>query len=141
VLHPGGALGRKLLLRVEDLMHVGDAVPLVYEEDLMMVVLIEMTSKRLGVTGVCDRDGNLSGIITDGDLRRGLESRQDLFALKATNLMSAFPKIINKTGLAAKALQEMELYSITSLFVLSDKAQNNVEGIVHLHDILKAGVV
>jgi len=140
-LHPGGTLGKKLLLRVEDLMHVRDAVPLVLEDDSMKVVLIEMTSKRLGVTGVCDTEGMLKGIITDGDLRRGLEREGELLLMKAKNVMTAAPKTIEKTELAAKALQMMEKYSITSLFVLSAGKTRQVEGIIHLHDILKAGVV
>jgi len=141
VLHPGGALGKKLLLRVEDLMHVRDAVPLVVEDDSMKVALIEMTSKRLGVTGVCDNEGNFVGIITDGDLRRGLERTQNLLSTKAKDVMTTSPKTIEKTALAAKALQMMEQHSITSLFVFSEATPKKVEGVIHLHDILKAGLV
>jgi arabinose-5-phosphate isomerase len=82
LLHPGGALGKKLLLRVEDLMHVKDAVPMVSQDDSMSIALIEMTSKRLGITGVCDSDENFVGVITDGDLRRNLEKRSDVLAKK-----------------------------------------------------------
>lgn len=141
VLHPGGALGKKLLLLVEDLMHVRDAIPLVYENDSMKVALIEMTSKRLGVTGVCDSEHNFLGIITDGDLRRGLEKRQDLLSKAAGDVMTASPKTIEKSALAAKALQKMEEHAITSLFVLSEGEPKKVEGVIHLHDILKAGIV
>jgi arabinose-5-phosphate isomerase len=141
ILHPGGTLGKKLLLRVADLMHVKDAVPLVLEDDSMKVALIEMTSKRFGVTGVCDTDGKLKGIITDGDLRRGLERGNKLISMKARNVMTAAPKTIEKTELAAKALQMMEEHSITSLFILCREKTRKVEGIIHLHDILKAGVV
>ncbi len=141
VLHPGGALGKKLLLMVEDLMHVSDEIPLVLETDSIKEVLIEITSKRLGVTGVSDNEGNLTGIITDGDLRRALERKQDILSAEAKEVMSTSPKTIEKTALAAKALQEMEQHSITSLFVFSATATEKIEGIIHLHDILKAGVV
>jgi arabinose-5-phosphate isomerase len=141
VLHPGGTLGKKLLLRVEDLMHAGDAIPLVLEDDLMKVVLIEMTSKRLGIAGVCDNEGTLMGIITDGDLRRGLEKRPDLLLTKAKQVMTTSPKTIEKSSLAAVALQVMEQHAITALFVTSDKFSQKVEGVIHLHDILKAGLI
>jgi arabinose-5-phosphate isomerase len=141
LLHPGGALGKKLLLRVEDLMHVKDAVPMVSQDDSMSIALIEMTSKRLGITGVCDSDGNFIGVITDGDLRRNLEKRSDVLAEKARDVMTLSPKTITKTALAATALRLMERHAITSLFVLSESAPKKVEGLIHLHDILKAGVV
>ncbi len=140
VLHPGGALGKKLLLRVEDLMHTRDAVPLVQEEDALNIVLIEMTSKRLGITGVCNAEGSLIGVITDGDLRRGLEQGATLLSLKAGDIMTTAPKIIAKTDLAAKALKIMEEHSITSLFIPSEKDPQKAEGVIHLHDILKAGI-
>ena len=111
------------------------------EDSSMKVVLIEMTSKRLGVTGVCDKEGNLVGIITDGDLRRGLERTQNLLLTQAKDAMTTSPKTIQKMELAAKSLQIMEQHSITSLFVLSESAPKRVDGIIHLHDILKAGVV
>jgi arabinose-5-phosphate isomerase len=141
LLHPGGALGKKLLLRVEDLMHVKDAVPMVSQDDSMSIALIEMTSKRLGITGVCDSDGNFIGVITDGDLRRNLEKRSDVLAKKARDVMTLSPKTITKTALAATALRLMERHAITSLFVLSESVPKKVEGLIHLHDILKAGVV
>ncbi|MCX8044293.1 MAG: KpsF/GutQ family sugar-phosphate isomerase [Desulfobacterota bacterium] len=141
MLHPGGALGKKLLLTVEDLMHVKDAIPIVKENDSMKVILIEMTSKRLGVTAVCDENGALTGVITDGDLRRALERMPDIFATKAYQIMTAAPKTIEKTALAATALQVMEKHSITSLFILGDQIKRNVIGVIHLHDILRAGVV
>jgi len=141
LLHPGGALGKKLLLRVEDLMHVKDAVPMVSQDDSMKIALIEMTSKRLGITGVCDSDENFVGVITDGDLRRTLEKRSDVLTKKACDVMTLSPKTITKTALAATALRLMERHSITSLFVLSESAPKKVEGLIHLHDILKAGVV
>jgi len=140
LLHPGGALGKKLLLRVEDLMHVKEAVPMVFQDDSMKVALIEMTSKRMGITGVCDSDNNFVGVITDGDLRRALEKRDDVLAKKAREVMTTSPKTITMNALAATALQIMERHSITSLFVLSEFAPKKVEGLIHLHDILKSGV-
>ncbi len=141
MLHPGGALGKKLLLRVEDLMHVKDAVPMVSQEDSMKVALIEMTSKRMGITGVCDSCENFVGVITDGDLRRALEKRSDILSKKAHDVMTLSPKTITKNALAAAALRLMERHAITSLFVLSEAAPKKVEGLIHLHDILKAGIV
>ena len=141
ILHPGGVLGKKLLLKVEDLMHVGKAFPMVSEKALMKDAVFEITSKRLGVTAVCNTEGHLVGVITDGDLRRAIEKFRDLFNRKASEVMTRNPKWIEKDALAAKAVQRMEEYSITSLFVF-DKAGDKVSvGIIHLHDLLKAGVV
>jgi len=141
LLHPGGALGRKLLLRVEDLMHVKDALPLVSEQDPMKAVLIEMTSKRLGLAGVVNEGGELTGIITDGDLRRGLERDENLLARSAREVMTVNPKTIEKNALAQQALQKMEQYAITALFIVSESGKKRPEGVIHLHDILKAGIV
>jgi len=141
ILHPGGTLGKRLLLKVEDLMHMGKAFPMVSEKTLMKDAIFEITSKRLGVTGVCNAEGYLVGVITDGDLRRALEKFSDLFNREASEVMTKNPKWIEKDALAAKAVQRMEEYSITSLFVFK-KAGNQVPvGIIHLHDLLKAGVV
>ena len=138
--HPGGILGRKLLLRVEDLMHRGDQVPLVDEETSIKEALFEITSKRLGVTGVVDSKGQLVGVITDGDLRRGLEREGNIFQLKARDLMTRNPKAIPGDSLAAEAVTVMEQYPITSLFVLENKNQKPL-GVIHLHDLIKAGIV
>ena len=138
--HPGGILGRKLLLRVEDLMHGGDQVPLVREETSMKDALFEITSKRLGVTGVVDPKGKLVGVITDGDLRRGLEKEGNIFQFKAKDLMTRNPKTIPGDSLAAAAVTVMEQYPITSLFVLDNKHQKP-QGVIHLHDLIKAGIV
>lgn len=138
--HPGGTLGRKLLLRVEDLMHRDAELPLVHEEMAMKETLLEITSKRLGVTGVVDGKGELVGVITDGDLRRGLENKGDIFRFKAKELMTRYPKTIPADALAARAVALMEQHSITSLFVLEDGARKPL-GVVHLHDLLKAGIV
>jgi arabinose-5-phosphate isomerase len=138
--HPGGILGRKLLLRVEDLMKKGDEIPLVREETPMKEALFEITSKRLGVTGVVDVEGHLVGVITDGDLRRGLEKKGDIFSLKAAELMTRNPKAIAGEMLAAEAVAVMEQFPITSLFIL-DRESNKPVGVIHLHDIIKAGIV
>ena len=141
MLHPGGALGRKLLLRVEDLMHKGDEVPLVQEDTLMKEGLLEMTSKRFGVAGICDKEGRLVGIITDGDLRRALEREDDLLNRRASTIMTKNPRTVAKDDLAAKALHWMEEFSITSLFILAEDNSGSPVGIIHMHDLLRAGVV
>ena len=141
ILHPGGTLGKRLLLKVEDLMHVGKAFPMISEKTLMKDAIFEITSKRLGVTGVCNAEGHLMGVITDGDLRRALEKFSDLFNREASEVMTRNPKWIEKDALAAKAVQRMEEYSITSLFVFNQVGDKVPVGIIHLHDLLKAGVV
>ncbi len=138
--HPGGTLGRKLLLRVEELMHRGAELPVVHADTPMKDTLLEITSKRLGVTGVVDGRGELVGVITDGDLRRGLESKGDIFRFKAKELMTRDPKTIPADALAAQAVALMEQHSITSLFILEDSGRTPT-GLVHLHDLLKAGIV
>jgi arabinose-5-phosphate isomerase len=138
--HPGGILGRKLILKVKDLMKKGDEIPLVREETTMKEALFEITSKRLGVTGVVDGEGRLVGVITDGDLRRGLERTGDIFRLKAAELMTRSPKAIAPDTLAAEAVAVMEQFPITSLFILDQQGQKPI-GVIHLHDIIKAGVV
>jgi arabinose-5-phosphate isomerase len=139
LLHPGGHLGRKLLLKVSDIMHTGDEIPKVSEDTDMKQVILEMTSKRMGTTSVVNSKGELLGIFTDGDLRRLVEREDEIFSLKANQVMTKNPKTIDGEELAAKALNLMEFFSITSLIIVNDKKQP--VGIVHLHDILKAGVV
>ena len=140
LFHPGGALGKKLILRVEELMHQGEALPLVREDTLMREALFVITSKGLGITGVTDADGSLVGVITDGDLRRALEKGTDFLDHPAGQLMKRAPKRIRRDELAARALQRMEQYSITSLFAFDDQNGDRPVGIIHLHDILKAGI-
>ena len=141
ILHPGGKLGKQLLLKVRDLMHAGDELPMVYEEALMKGALVEITSKRLGVTGVMNKRHELVGVITDGDLRRALERHTDLLERTAGEIMTHNPKSIEADTLAAQAVQQMEEYSITSLFVFDKVGEKTPRGILHLHDLLKAGVV
>lgn len=143
LFHPGGALGRRLLLRVEDIMHTGRDIPVVYKDTPMKDVFFEMTSKKLGVTTVLDENNRLFGIITDGDLRRLFEresvSASDIFSRTAAEAATQDPKIINQDMLAASAVQIMEKHSITSLAVVNKDM--TVAGIIHLHDLLKKGLV
>jgi arabinose-5-phosphate isomerase len=139
VRHPGGTLGRRLLLRVEDLMCRGEQLPLVQDVTLVKDALFEITSKRLGVTGVVDAEGKLVGVITDGDLRRGLHRRGDILALQAKDIMTSNPKTIPADTLATEAVAVMEKFAITSLFVL-EGGNKRPRGIVHLHDLVKAGL-
>jgi arabinose-5-phosphate isomerase len=134
VLHPGGRLGRRLI-RVRDLMHEGDALPLVDQAMAMAEVLIIMTAKGFGCVGVTDGDGALAGIITDGDLRRNMAP--DLLGRTAGAVMTAGPKTIRGEALAAEALGHMNANAITSLFVV---AEGQPVGIVRMHDCLRAGV-
>ena len=141
--HPGGALGRRLLLSVKDLMHTASDIPMVYENSNMKDVICEMTSKKLGITAIVDSNRKLTGIITDGDLRRLLEReigmKIDIFNLKASEVMTKNPRIISPDALAVSAVQIMESYSITSLIIKND--DDTVGGIIHLHDLLKKGIV
>lgn len=141
--HPGGILGRRLLLRVEDLMHRDGDLPIVDHDTTIKDALFEITDKRLGVTGVVDAQGDLIGIITDGDLRRGLQTHGNgLFNKSAKEVMTPKPRTIAKDALASEALARMEKNvprPITSLFVLEYDSQKPV-GLIHLHDIFKAGI-
>jgi len=139
LLHPAGALGRRLL-RVEDIMHRDAAMPLVPAAAVLRDTLVEITQKRLGIAGVLDSAGNLIGVITDGDLRRGLERGGDLRTLTARELMTTAPKTIRGSALAAEAVALMERHAITSLFILADGSARPA-GVIHLHDLLRAGVV
>ena len=138
-LHPGGALGRRLQT-VGDLMHTGEAVPLVSPDTALKDALLVISAKRLGVTGVTDASGRLAGVITDGDVRRAMERGVDLYRTTAAEVMSRGPKRIASTELAAAALRRMEEFSITSLFVHDPASPEEPVGIVHVHDLLKAGV-
>jgi arabinose-5-phosphate isomerase len=141
--HPGGALGKKLLLRVRDLMHTGDAIPLVSEETVIKDAIYEISSKKMGITAVLNAEGRLVGVISDGDLRRWMEktekSGENLLTKKAKDIMTRKPKVSNKDSLAAEAVAVMEKNSITCLIVSDNDARP--EGVIHLHDLLKAGVV
>ncbi|MFC1769656.1 SIS domain-containing protein [Nitrospirota bacterium] len=138
--HPKGTLGKKLLLRVEDVMRSGDDMPIISLDTPMEKAVIEISSKRLGMTTVLDSEGRLSGIITDGDLRRGIEkSGKGFFDLKAGEAMISAPKSVSSGELAAKALAVMEKHSITALVVIN--GDNIPKGIIHIHDVLREGLV
>ena len=137
-LHPGGALGRRLM-RVDELMHAGAEMPLVGADAAMAEALREMSAKRLGLTGVLADDGTLAGIITDGDLRRSMQERGDLLGFSAGDLMTRAPKTVPAGALAESALAMMEKHAITALFIL--EADGRPAGVLHLHDLLRAGVV
>lgn len=135
--HPGGKLGAQLA-RVGDLMHTGDALPLVGEHTPMSDTLLTISQKGFGVVGVLDDDGYLSGIVTDGDLRRNMEGLLDLTAGK---VMTASPRTISTAALAEEAVNVMQSSKITCLFVVDPEGSRNVAGILHIHDCLRAGVV
>ncbi len=134
IFHPGGALGQKLL-RVHDLMHKGDALPLVGADTSMGDTLVCISEKSFGCAGVVDGDGRLLGIVTDGDLRRHMSP--DLLTTPTGEIMTASPKTIRPTALAAEAVAIMNEKSITSLFVVEDERP---VGLIHIHDLLRAGV-
>jgi arabinose-5-phosphate isomerase len=122
-------------------MHGGEALPRVTPEQAMMDVLIEMSAKRLGATIVEDRDGRLLGIITDGDLRRATQKHGDLARLKAIDVMTTSPKLVDAGALATRAALLMEQHSISVVLVYEPPAQDRIVGVVHLHDLLKAGII
>ncbi len=138
LLHPGGSLGKRLSLRISEIMYSGKDLPVVTEETSLKDTIIEITSKRLGTTCVVNNDGVLKGVITDGDLRRLLEKTVNISSLKAKNVMTSNPKTIDPKYLASLALQRMENYKITSLIAVNE---NYIPvGIVHLHDLVKLGL-
>lgn len=132
--HPGGKLG-SILQRVSDLMHSGEEMPILEECTNMQSALLEMTSKRLGCVGFVNQTGELTGILTDGDLRRCLSPK--ILEEKASNLMTKNPKTISKDALASEALKIMHEKKITNLFVLEN---NKPIGVIHIHDLLNNGV-
>jgi arabinose-5-phosphate isomerase len=135
--HPGGTLGKKLLLKVENVMREGDLVPRVSPGTLLADALLEVTRKGLGMTTVTDADGHLEGIFTDGDLRRALDNRVDLNETSIEQLMTRNPKTASPGMLAAEAMRIMEENEITSLVVLDD---SRVRGVVHLMSLLHSGI-
>jgi arabinose-5-phosphate isomerase len=137
-LHPRGTLGWRTLVRVADLMHQGDEVPIVATDVLMKDAIVEMTRKRLGITTVVDELGRLTGVISDGDLRRAHLRPEPIVDLRAGELASRSPKTVDAGELAVKALEIMETFAITSLIIVDD-ARRPV-GVIHLHDILRAKI-
>ena len=137
--HPGGTLGRRLLVRVRDLMHGGAEMPVVSEAVPATAAILEITAKKLGMTTVTDANGKLVGIITDGDLRRFIQRGGDFARVTAGELASRNPKTIAPDDLAAKAVEQMERFSITTLVV--GEGERRILGVIHLHDLLKNGIV
>jgi arabinose-5-phosphate isomerase len=135
-LHPGGALGKKLYLRVSDLFILNEKPEVSPDTDIRQVI-VEISSCRLGATAVI-QDGILIGIITDGDLRRMLEKNPDITGISAKDIMTSNPKTIEASQLVVKALDLMRMYNITQLPVVNN---GSYVGVIHLHDILKEGIL
>jgi len=138
LLHPGGSLGKRLSLKIKEVMIKGDRIPKVNKDTSIKDVIFEITSKRLGTTCVINEDGTLAGIITDGDLRRLLEKTLNISGLYAKDVMTTKPKVLKGDILASFALQQMENFKITSLVIVDDK--NQPAGIIHLHDLINLGL-
>ncbi|WP_124948742.1 KpsF/GutQ family sugar-phosphate isomerase [Sulfuriferula thiophila] len=137
--HPGGSLGRKLLVHVRDIMHHGNALPLVSETALLPAALLEMTSKGLGMTAVVDDARHVVGIITDGDLRRVLEKAIDVRLASAREVMTVNPRSISPDQLAVAAVEKMQSHNINGLLVVDDAGK--LVGALNMLDLLRAGVV
>lgn len=138
LFHPGGNIGKKLLTKVEDVMLTGSYIPKVSVNASMKETILEMTSKR-GITTVVDSKGKIKGVITDGDLRRLLEKKGNIFDLNAGEVMTLKPRTINKNELAINAVKIMEAYGITSMPVVNSKEKPI--GIIHLHDLMRLGIL
>jgi arabinose-5-phosphate isomerase len=136
--HPGGSLGRRLLLRVEEVMHQHENMPRVTHHASLKDALLEMTQKKLGMTTVVNDAGELIGVFTDGDIRRAFDNKVDIQQVKISEVMSAQPKTISRDMLAAEALHFLETHQITSLIVTENLKP---VGVLHIHDVLRAGVV
>jgi arabinose-5-phosphate isomerase len=137
--HPGGTLGRRLLLRVSDIMHTGDQLPRVREDTTLGAALLEISRKGLGMTTVVSRDGDLVGIFTDGDLRRSLDKSLDIHNTMIRDVMTRNGKTIEAHHLAAEALNIMEEMKINALPVTDE--QDRLVGAINMHDLLRAGVI
>ncbi len=135
--HPGGSLGRRLLLHVNDVMHKGDDIPVIEQTALVSSALLEMTEKKLGMTAIVNQQGQLTGIFTDGDLRRMLESNTDIHNTKVLQVMTQGGATISPDKLAVEALQLMQTKKINALLVTDD---NKLVGALNMHDMLKAGL-
>ena len=137
--HPGGSLGRRLLVHVRDVMHTGDALPSVSADAPLKEALLEMTHKGLGMTAVVDAAGRVAGVFTDGDLRRALERTLDIHTTGISQLMTKNPKTIAADRLAVEAVDRMQTHHINGLLVVDDT--HKLVGALNMHDLLKAGVV
>ncbi len=137
--HPGGQLGRRLLLYVKDIMHSGNQLPLVNEDVSLRDALLEMSSKSLGMTAIVDEDNRLKGIYTDGDLRRTLEQGVDVYSAGIKDVMTSNPVTTSADTLAAEVVQLMQTKKINGLFAVDDSGR--VLGALNMHDLLRAGIV
>jgi arabinose-5-phosphate isomerase len=137
--HPGGSLGRRLLLQVSDIMHQGAEVPRVFDSVLVSEALLEMTEKKLGMTAVVDHNGYVIGVFTDGDLRRMLEKSLDVHVTPVADVMTRPCTVIQADILAAEAMQIMETKKINALLVVDEN--KNLQGALNMHDLLRAGIV
>jgi len=137
--HPGGTLGRRLLLHVSNIMHAGDDMPVVTEDTLLREALVEMTQKGLGTTAVIDQAGHVSGVFTDGDLRRTLDARVDIHRAVIGEVMTRQCKTVRPECLAVEALTVMEDHKINALLVVDD--DQRLIGVLNMHDLLRAGVL
>lgn len=137
--HPGGKLGKQLLMRVGDIMHVGAAIPLVASSAFISQALLEMTEKKLGMTAIVNADNKLIGIFTDGDLRRMLANNLDIHGTCIMDVMTANCAVIKAEALAAEAMQIMEQKKINALIVIDDSYA--VQGALNMHDLIRAGIV
>ena len=141
LLHPNGSLGKKLLLKVEDIMHSGNEVPLAKENSIMKEVIFEITSKAMGAVNITDSDGKIIGIITDGDLRRAIEKYGcNIFEKNVKDVMTKNPLIIEKNKLAAEALHLMEDRPSQIAVLPVIDSERRVVGMIRVHDIIKAGI-
>jgi arabinose-5-phosphate isomerase len=137
--HPGGSLGKKLLLKIEDLCHQGQAIPMTHEEATVREALIEVTAKKLGMTCVVNDKGLLVGIYTDGDIRRTLAGDYDINTTPLKQVMSRDYRSISRDALAAEALALMQKHLITSLVIQDEN--KHPQAVIHIHDLLRAGVI
>ena len=136
--HPGGALGRQLLLKLDDIMHTGDALPIVAPDALVRDALLEISQKGLGMTAIVDQDGQMAGIFTDGDLRRILDKRVDIHSTQIGDVMTLNPTVADPNMLAVEGLNLMQAKSINGLMLCQD---GKLVGALNMHDLLKAGVM
>jgi arabinose-5-phosphate isomerase len=136
--HPGGALGRQLLLKLDDIMHTGDALPVVAPDALVRDALLEISQKGLGMTAIVDQDGQMAGIFTDGDLRRILDKRVDIHSTQIGDVMTLNPTVADPNMLAVEGLNLMQAKSINGLMLCQD---GKLVGALNMHDLLKAGVM
>ena len=137
--HPAGSLGKRLLLTVADLMHSGDALPLVGEQTPLREAIITMSEKGLGMLVVANAHGQLSGVFTDGDLRRILQDSDHINGIAVSGVMGTQPKTIHANKLASEALHVMQTKRVSGLLVVDD--EQHLIGALHMHDLLKAGIV